>query len=172
LGIICFSGIRAWFSIWTFVWRRYIEWDYMAMGLSDQVRKWMLWTGELRGKANIGSLPLGAITILLLFVFMPVGFPDIKAKKQKRSIQNFREIDYLGTLLIFSGSAFIVSALEEAGPTYAWSSGCIIALLVLAALCMLSFLVWKYIGEKRMKSLQPVFTWRLMTYCSFVGALM
>ncbi|PQE25648.1 major facilitator superfamily transporter protein [Rutstroemia sp. NJR-2017a BBW] len=79
----------------------------------------------------LSSLPLGVVTMALLVLFMPAGFPDLNAEKRTINFGKLGEIDYLGATLIFATSAFIVSALQEAGTTFAWSSATIIVLIVL-----------------------------------------
>lgn len=103
---------------------------------------------------------------------MPARFPNIKSSERKIHLTRLKEIDYLGALFIFAISAFIVSALEEAGTTYSWSSAPILILLVLAGICALGFLPWERHVDHKRGDQKAVFTWRLMTNRVFVGALL
>src|SRR4051794_26713447 len=100
-------------------------------------------------------------TTALLVLFMPAGFPDSNPERRTINFGKLKEIDYLGAILIFATSAFIVSALQEAGTAFAWSSATIIVLIVLTGICISGFLAWQYFIDKRVETRKPVLTWRL-----------
>ncbi|KAI4146673.1 MAG: hypothetical protein LQ340_005851, partial [Diploschistes diacapsis] len=103
------------------------------------------------------NLPAGLVTLVLVFIFIPVGFPDLRATTALVHLGMLGEIDYIGASLVFATSAFLVSALEEGGTAYAWSSSAIVVLLVL---------------EIKWTTKQPIFTLRLMKNRVFMGALL
>ncbi|KAI9644355.1 hypothetical protein NHQ30_007712 [Ciborinia camelliae] len=168
---------------------------YVILPEMVEVQKYALWAsftsfafvlgfliGPLLGGAIAGgatwrwvfliNLPLGVITFILLFIFMPFWFPDLESERRSIHVGKLKDIDFLGVTLVFATSAFIVSALQEAGTTYAWSSAPIIVLLVLTCVSVFGFLVWEYHVDKRMETRQPVLTWRLLKNRVFMGALL
>ena len=123
---------------------------------------------------NYCSLPAGLVALILLYVFMPAGFPHSPGAKtaSKSEMKDILvKIDYIGAILLFGASVCFVAALEEAGTYYEWSSPTIIVLLVLSALLAISFLWWEHsLGEER-KTQEAVFTWRLLKHRVFMGSL-
>jgi len=103
---------------------------------------------------------------------MPARFPYRNSKRRINEFTKLKEIDYFGVTLVFASSAFIVSALEEAGTTYAWSSAPIVILLALAGVSISIFVGWEYFVDNKMKTRQAVFTWRLMKHRVFMGAVL
>ncbi|KAF4626293.1 hypothetical protein G7Y89_g11869 [Cudoniella acicularis] len=91
-------------------------------------------------KLNTSSLPIAVMNLALLIIFIPAGFPNIKSKQRTIQFKKLKEIDYIRSTLVFTTSGLIVSALQEAGTAYAWSSALVIALFILAGLCIPIFL--------------------------------
>lgn len=118
------------------------------------------------------SLPAGLVTLVLVFIFIPVGFPDLRATTALVHLGMLGEIDYIGASLVFATSAFLVSALEEGGTAYAWSSSAIVVLLVLGGVCIICFIGWEWFVEIKWTTKQPIFTLRLMKNRVFMGALL
>lgn len=122
-------------------------------------------------RLNSHSLPIGLATFVMFYVFMPPGFPDLHAKSAPIRLEKLKEIDIIGAFLVFGSCAFVVSALEEAGLDYPWSSPTIIVLLCLSGVGFLGFPFWqKRVAQER--SVQGIFPWPLMCNRVFWGALL
>ena len=116
--------------------------------------------------------------MVLLHVSMPAGFPHSMSKVADSNLHAslfsktfLTRIDFLGTILLFGSSAFLVTALEEAGTQYAWSSTRVVVLLVLSGLFGIGFILWENFLCRRERPQEPVFPWQLMTHRVFMGAL-
>ena len=83
-----------------------------------------------------------------------------------------RKLDFVGFLLLLAASVFLVTALEEAGTQYKWSSALVVILLVLAALSWLGVIGWSWFVDHKETSVEPVFTWRFLQNRVFMGALL
>lgn len=124
------------------------------------------------------NLPTGCLAMVLLHVSMPAGFPHSMSKVADSNLHAslfsktfLTRIDFLGTILLFGSSAFLVTALEEAGTQYAWSSTRVVVLLVLSGLFGIGFILWENFLCRRERPQEPVFPWQLMTHRVFMGAL-
>ena len=120
------------------------------------------------------SLPAGAVALILLYIFMPAGFPHTLGAKSasKTELRDILvRIDYIGAILLFGASVCFVAALEEAGTHYEWSSATIIVLLVLSALLAIGFLWWEHSLNDERKTQEAVFSWRLLKHRVFMGSL-
>nr|POE79719.1 efflux pump apf11 [Quercus suber] len=143
----------------------------MAMGILDQVSRAKSLVRE-QALTMVFSLPLGVCALILLFLFLPVGFPNLEATKAQIELSKLFEIDAFGALLVFGACAFIVSALEESGAAYSWDSATIIVLVVLSGASALIFPFWEFAIHRRWKTIQAIFPWRLLTHRVFMGAFM
>lgn len=92
------------------------------------------------------NLPIGAITIAVIAFFLEVpasakasSANNSSQKKTRREI--LMEFDPIGTLLLMPAVICLLLALQWGGTTYAWSSGRIIALLVLFGVLIAGFLL-------------------------------
>ncbi|KAG2019076.1 hypothetical protein GB937_005367 [Aspergillus fischeri] len=89
------------------------------------------------------NLPLGAVVIVVILLFLEI--PDC-LNTQKPLKAKLRQLNGLGILAIIPGIVCLCLALQWGGTKYAWSEGRIVALLVLAFLCLIAFVliqVWK-----------------------------
>jgi MFS family permease len=92
------------------------------------------------------NLPLGGFAIAVMFVFLTLNSTkgnQISFKEQ------LRQMDLPGTALILPGVICLLLALQWGGTTYPWKNGRIIALLVLAGLLLIGFVIVQiYSGER------------------------
>ena len=85
--------------------------------------RWVFWL----------NLPIGGVSLALLFAFLQVTYVRRPFKEQAR------QIDYIGTFLICGATTAILYALAYAGTEYAWSDGRVIAPLVVGFAGMAAF---------------------------------
>jgi MFS family permease len=90
------------------------------------------------------NLPFGAVTAAFIIPFFNI------SRRGAKSTATFKEqlskFDLHGTAVFLPAVVCLLLALQWGGATYAWKSGRIIALLVIAALLVISFIaiqVWK-----------------------------
>ena len=62
--------------------------------------------------------------------------------------------------LLLGASLLFISALQEAGVRYAWSSALVIMFLVISGILGIMFLVWERILTSRASQREPVFPCR------------
>ena len=65
--------------------------------------------------------------------------PSFDPRGDEKFITRFREIDYLGALLSIGTLVSVIMAINFGGTLYAWNSGQVIALLVIAAVLVTAF---------------------------------
>ncbi|GFF43174.1 putative HC-toxin efflux carrier TOXA [Aspergillus udagawae] len=89
------------------------------------------------------NLPLGAVVVVVILLFLDI--PD-RPNTQKPLKEKLRQLNGLGILAIIPGIVVLCLALQWGGTKYAWSEGRIVALLVLAFVLLIAFVliqVWK-----------------------------
>ena len=85
------------------------------------------------------NLPIGGVaSAVIIFFFKPAIEPS-KLNAGLTWRQRLAQFDVLGTLFFLPGVICVLIALEWGGSTYPWSSGRIIALLVVFGVCMIAF---------------------------------
>ncbi|KAL1897323.1 hypothetical protein Sste5346_004059 [Sporothrix stenoceras] len=84
------------------------------------------------------NLPLGGVA--MVFIFFLLKIPDRDTTKIPTK-DKLKQLDGLGTFFFIPGCVCLLLALEWGGATYAWSNGRIIALLTLAAVLLISFVL-------------------------------
>lgn len=63
--------------------------------------------------------------------------------------QKMKQLDYLGTALVFAGITALIMGLQFGGSSYGWEDGRTIGCIVLAAVLLLSFSVSQWwLGER------------------------
>lgn len=72
------------------------------------------------------NLPVGAVTLVLFFIFLHVNY-----NKEMKIAQKLKRIDFIGNMIIMASSVSILFALTYAGSRYDWSSRNIIVPLVI-----------------------------------------
>lgn len=90
------------------------------------------------------NLPFGAITAAFIIPFFKI---NRRGKKSEATLkEQVKKFDLEGTALFLPAIICLLLALQWGGSTYAWNSGRVIALLVLAAVLILGFIAiqwWK-----------------------------
>ncbi|EPE05414.1 mfs aflatoxin efflux [Ophiostoma piceae UAMH 11346] len=84
------------------------------------------------------NLPLGGVA--MVFIFFLLKIPDRDTTKIP-TIQKLLQLDALGSFFFIPGCICLLLALEWGGATYLWSNGRIVALLVLASVLLVSFVL-------------------------------
>lgn len=90
------------------------------------------------------NLPIGAVTILAIFVFLQ--HPKQTLKKPDSWKGQLAQLDPWGTAAFMPGIVCLLLALQWGGPKYAWGSARIIVLFILFGILMIAFVViqiWK-----------------------------
>lgn len=126
-------------------------------------------------RCDKSSVPCGAVALLSLILVVPASFPKLAPKKQHRGSvgSKISRLDFVGFLLLLSASVFLVTALEEAGTHYRWSSPLVIIFLILSSFAWLGSAGWSLSLDRReIPAVEPVFTWRFVQNRVFVGALL
>ena len=83
------------------------------------------------------NLPIGAASVVLILLFLRL--PQPPRAQSLAALEKAKRMDPLGTLLFTPSVVCLLLALQWGGTTYAWRSGRIIALFVLAGVL---FLAW------------------------------
>ncbi|KAL4981982.1 MFS general substrate transporter [Aspergillus falconensis] len=119
------------------------------------------------------NLPIGAVAVIALLVFLPNQFPfhgsRTRLASDKRSL---KRVDFAGTLLLVGANLLLVTALLEASTEYSWSSALVIALLTISGILWVSFVVWEYFVTKDTWSIEPVFPFRFFSNRYWMGMLL
>lgn len=121
------------------------------------------------------SAPTGVVAFMLIAFALPRNFPDSRSTHDVCGASfkhNFRRLDILGTLLLLAASVCIVSALEEGGTEYKWTSAVVLALLIVGVIMSFIFLLWERHLPLRGKEPEPVFPWRMATDRFVMGNLL
>ncbi|KAL3448147.1 major facilitator superfamily domain-containing protein [Aspergillus insuetus] len=119
------------------------------------------------------NLPIGAVAVVTLAVFLPNEFPHHGSAsppaETKRSIQ---KVDFAGTLLLVGAILLLVTALLEATTDYTWSSALTISLLTISGILWVSFIIWEYFATKESWPVEPVFPFRFFHNRYWMGLLL
>lgn len=105
------------------------------------------------------NLPVGGVALLLLLM----SWPSDKSRKSL-SMDTLKTVDFFGCLLLLAASILLIFALQEGGAgVYAWSSGTIIACLVISTMAFLAFVLWQiWLASHPALPVKPVFPVKLM----------
>jgi hypothetical protein len=83
------------------------------------------------------TLPIGAVTFLIIALMLQVPAPKASAETIRKKIN---QPDPIGTALFTPGIACLLFSLQWSGSTYAWQSARNIVLFVCAGIHLLSFI--------------------------------
>lgn len=96
------------------------------------------------------NLPFGAITAVILMIWLRM---PATRERESTAWNTFMEFDPLGTIAFVPGVICLLLALQWGGTTYPWSDGRIIALFVVFAVLIISFvgiqIYWSRVNERR-----------------------
>lgn len=83
---------------------------------------------------------------------------------------SFRQLDLVGSFLIFTACSFIIAALQEGNFRLPWSSAMVISFLVISGLSWIAFIWWEWFIHRLDSEIIPMFPWRLTMNRAFMGA--
>ena len=92
------------------------------------------------------NLPIGGVALaVIIFFFQPVSHGgEDTANRSLTWRQRLGQFDVLGTTFFLAGTVCLLVALQWGGSTYAWSSGRVVALLVVFAVCLAAFIIIQF----------------------------
>ncbi|KAL2847111.1 major facilitator superfamily domain-containing protein [Aspergillus pseudodeflectus] len=119
------------------------------------------------------NLPIGALAVVALLVFLPKNFPNHGSRpKPPNSKHSLQRVDFIGTLLLVGANLLLVTALLEASTDYSWSSALTISLLTISAVLWICFVVWEYFATRETWPVEPVFPFRFFPNRYWMGMLL
>ncbi|KAH8724883.1 hypothetical protein GQ44DRAFT_727387 [Phaeosphaeriaceae sp. PMI808] len=132
-----------------------------------------------RRRGQPACAPVGAVTLALILIFVPLGFPNqgnltYKAPLYVRNahvIGSLACLDGPGCFLILSATMLIVAVLLEGGTTFEWNSAVSIVLFVVSGILWILFMVNEWYLTKRDGTLEPIFPWRFLINRVDMGVL-
>ena len=113
------------------------------------------------------NLPIGAVSILLLVLFLRL---PPRPKTKLTTMEKFKRMDPLGNLVFTPSIVSLLLAIQWGGSVYAWNSSRIIALLVLAAVLFIAWIVIQAYGKENATVPSRVFLQRSVI-CAMAFAL-
>ena len=111
----------------------------------------------------------------MLLVSMPANFPyQSKSEGLPKSftIQALKKVDFLGAFLILAASILFVSAVEEGGTEYSWTSAVVLSLLSISVMLWILFFAWQRLLTNWQNIREPVLPGRLLTDRFTLGFLL
>uniref|UniRef100_A0A093VPT8 Putative transporter C3H1.06c n=1 Tax=Talaromyces marneffei PM1 TaxID=1077442 RepID=A0A093VPT8_TALMA len=109
---------------------------------------------------TINSVPLGVISGALLLFSVPGDFPN-QGKIARRERPRLQNIDFVGTFLMLSAVALIVSGFDQAASRLSWTTAEALGPLCASAVACIAFFLSQYWHAKRHQSpIESVFPWR------------
>ncbi|KAF2663105.1 MFS general substrate transporter [Microthyrium microscopicum] len=116
------------------------------------------------------NLPFGLVTAVFIFIFFK---SPKRAKIQSTIIQQLDAMDLPGTIVFLPGVVCLLLALQWGGTKYTWGSGRIIALLVVSALLIITFVVLQFFRGEKATVPPRVFKnrniWSTAVFAAFLG---
>ncbi|RUS17289.1 major facilitator superfamily domain-containing protein [Endogone sp. FLAS-F59071] len=128
--------------------------------------------GPLLGGAFYINLPIGAITILAVVLFLNLPYD------RSSLIEKLKRVDFAGTLVLIAAVICILLPITWGGETYAWSSPIEISLFIVAVILLGLFVIveWKFAREPIMplrlfknRSIVAVFITQFFVGMAFFG---
>ncbi|GAA90147.1 efflux pump antibiotic resistance protein [Aspergillus luchuensis IFO 4308] len=127
------------------------------------------------------NVPAGSLAFVLIFSVLPARFPHQPEASTDESrpkpiriwdkiVTSFRQLDLVGSFLIFTACSFIIAALQEGNFRLPWSSAMVISFLVISGLSWIAFIWWEWFIHRLDSEIIPMFPWRLTMNRAFMGA--
>lgn len=106
---------------------------------------------------------------------MPANFPHHSKPAglpKSFAIQALKKVDFLGTFLILAASILFVSAVEEGGTEYSWTSAVVLGLFSISVMLWILFFAWQRLLKNWQNIREPVLPRRLLTDRFTLGFLL
>ena len=115
---------------------------------------------QISDLANISSVPFDGIAFAIIMVFLDIETPKTPI------LDGLKAIDWLGVILVTSGTVMFLLGLEYGGVSFPWSSATVVCLLVFGLITLALFVIneWKL-------AKYPMMPLRLFSKVSNVAAL-
>ena len=112
----------------------------------------------------------------MLYISMPASFPyksnTIHNNRKISKIERIQKIDFIGASLLLAASVLLVSALEEGGTEYSWTSAVVLSLLLISLALWFLFFWWQKYQINRQGMQEPILPWRLLQDRFVMGLLL
>lgn len=103
------------------------------------------------------NAPAATLGIIIMLICWPR--KEKTYKKPNISWQSFRQVDWLGAVLLLAASTLLVFALQEAGSTaFSWNSATIVSTLTISGVCWIGFFAWiSWLSSGNVHRLRAIF---------------
>jgi NhaP-type Na+/H+ or K+/H+ antiporter len=123
------------------------------------------------------SVPIGVFAAGLLMLAMPTRLPrepSSLAAERTPWYRNLRKLDYPGVFALIGASVLLTAALQQAAKGVPFSAPSVVALLALALVFLVAFILWQWLATKRSAKVtaQPILSWDLLSDRIFLGVLL
>ncbi|KAM5437363.1 hypothetical protein McanMca71_001024 [Microsporum canis] len=113
------------------------------------------------------NAPGGAISIILIAIFLPASKHDIPISLHNRicnklALNNLKRVDILGAFLLLVASILFVFALQEGGSSFPWRSTAIICAFTTSGIAWVAFILVEIRLENSPSLQEPIFPIRLL----------
>lgn len=126
----------------------------------------------------MGSVPVGLVLVLLLYLSIPADFPYqgqpyyiAPTFKQKISRASLSRLDLFGAFSLLGATLLLVTVLLEAPNQFSWHSPTAITLFVLSGVLGILFLVNERVVTGDNWRAEPIFPWRFLSNRAWIGTL-
>lgn len=117
--------------------------------------------------------------MVLLFFTLPANFPyhgqsskTLESMEKESSWKSVRRIDFFGATLLLAASIFLVTALQQTGDGFSWTSPQVLTLLILSGPAWIGFLAWERVVSRDTSTQEPVFPWRFVKSRVVLGLIL
>ncbi|KAF2730605.1 major facilitator superfamily transporter [Polyplosphaeria fusca] len=104
------------------------------------------------------NAPTGLVVLALVIVTVPGRPPS-----DESTLSKLNRVDFLGAFLMLSSAILSVTALEQGGTGYSWTSAVVLAPLIVAIVLGSACLCWSWYLNRRTMSQEPMLPWNLLT---------
>ncbi|KAF2649509.1 putative efflux pump antibiotic resistance protein [Lophiostoma macrostomum CBS 122681] len=123
------------------------------------------------------NLPGGGLTMAILFLGIPNGFPyqnvpKEQAQKRHGGLRGLRRIDLFGLTMLLSGSLLLSAVLLEFSLRNGWSNPGSILLIVFALISWIVFLGWEWYIAVGGAKVEALFPWEFFLDRPWMGILL